>query len=103
MTVEIFPFDAAPYLANPQSQAELIADALESGNASYIAAALGVVARARGMAAVARQAGVTRRGYALRSFQYAINAAGFCQVFGIIFRVVVNHNYFNRPAGNIMA
>lgn len=60
MTVEIFPFDAAPYLANPQSQAELIADALESGNASYIAAALGVVARARGMAAVAREAGVTR-------------------------------------------
>lgn len=60
MTVEIFPFDAAPYLANPQSQAELIADALKSGNASYIAAALGVVARARGMAAVAREAGVTR-------------------------------------------
>jgi probable addiction module antidote protein len=60
VTVEIFPFDAAPYLANPQSQAELIADALESGNASYIAAALGVVARARGMAAVAREAGVTR-------------------------------------------
>jgi len=60
VTVEIFPFDAAPYLANPQSQSELIADALESGNASYIAAALGVVARARGMAAVAREAGVTR-------------------------------------------
>lgn len=60
MTLETLPFDAAKYLATPQSQAELIADALESGDAAYIAAALGVVARARGMAEVAREAGVTR-------------------------------------------
>lgn len=57
MTLETLPFDAAKYLANPQSQAELIADALESGEAAYIAAARGVVARARGMAEVAREAG----------------------------------------------
>jgi probable addiction module antidote protein len=60
MPLETLPFDAAKYLASPQSQAELIADALESGDAVYIAAALGVVARARGMAEVAREAGVTR-------------------------------------------
>ncbi|MGO9770583.1 MAG: addiction module antidote protein [Roseiarcus sp.] len=60
MPLETLPFDAAKYLATPQSQAELIADALESGEAAYIAAALGVVARARGMAEVAREAGVTR-------------------------------------------
>jgi probable addiction module antidote protein len=60
MTLETLPFDAAKYLASPQSQAELIADALESGDAAYIAAALGVIARARGMAEVAREAGVTR-------------------------------------------
>ncbi|MFZ1964290.1 MAG: addiction module antidote protein [Roseiarcus sp.] len=60
MTLETLPFDAAKYLETPQSQAELIADALESGEAAYIAAALGVVARARGMAEVAREAGVTR-------------------------------------------
>jgi probable addiction module antidote protein len=60
MTLETLPFDAAKYLATPQSQAELIADALESGDAAYVAAALGVVARARGMAEVAREAGVTR-------------------------------------------
>jgi len=60
MSLEALPFDAAKYLATPQSQAELIADALESGDAAYIAAALGVVARARGMAEVAREAGVTR-------------------------------------------
>jgi probable addiction module antidote protein len=33
---------------------------LETGNAGYIAAALGTVARARGMAKIARKAGVTR-------------------------------------------
>ena len=60
MTLETLPFDAAKYLATTQSQAELIADALESGDAAYIAAALGVIARARGMAEVARDAGVTR-------------------------------------------
>jgi probable addiction module antidote protein len=60
MTLETLPFDAAKYLASPQSQPELIADALRSGDAATIAAALGVVARARGMAEVAREAGVTR-------------------------------------------
>jgi probable addiction module antidote protein len=57
MTLETLPFDAAKYLATTQSQAELIADALESGDAATIAVALGVVARARGMAEVAREAG----------------------------------------------
>jgi len=33
------PFDAAEYLDTPESQAELITDALESGNAAYIARA----------------------------------------------------------------
>jgi len=60
MPIETLPFDAAKDLASPQSQAALIADALESGEAAYIAAALGVIARARGMAEVAREAGVTR-------------------------------------------
>jgi probable addiction module antidote protein len=60
MTLETLPFDATKYLASRRSQAELIADALESGDAATIAAALGVVARARGMAEVAREAGVTR-------------------------------------------
>jgi len=38
----------------------LLSDALESGDAGYIANALGVIARARGMSDVARGAGVTR-------------------------------------------
>jgi probable addiction module antidote protein len=58
--METIPFDAAEFFPDIASQEKLIADALESGNAGYIAAALGTVARARGMAKVAKEAGVTR-------------------------------------------
>jgi probable addiction module antidote protein len=60
MHLETIPFDAAEFFSAVESQESLIADALESGNAGYIAAALGTVARARGMAKVAKEAGVTR-------------------------------------------
>ena len=53
-------FDLAEHLDTPESQQELLADAAAKGNARYIAAALGAVARARGMTHVAREAGVTR-------------------------------------------
>jgi probable addiction module antidote protein len=58
--VKTEPFDAARYLTSPESQAELLNDALASNNAAYVAQALGVIARARGMTEVAREAGVTR-------------------------------------------
>jgi probable addiction module antidote protein/putative addiction module killer protein len=54
------PFDAARYLTSPESQAELLNDALATGDAGYVARALGVIARARGMTEVAREAGVSR-------------------------------------------
>lgn len=57
---QALPFDPADYLDDAASQAELLADAFETGNAAYIANALGVVARARGMSSVANEAGVTR-------------------------------------------
>jgi len=60
MVTKTAPFDAARYLGSTKAQAELLTDALESGDASYVANALGVIARARGMAEVARGAGVTR-------------------------------------------
>lgn len=60
MVLETVPFDAAPYLASAASQVELLSDAFETGDAAYVAAAIGVVARARGMSYVAREAGVTR-------------------------------------------
>jgi probable addiction module antidote protein len=58
--IKTVPFDAARYLTTPEAQAELLNDALASGSAPYIAQALGVIARARGMTEVAREAGVTR-------------------------------------------
>jgi len=60
MPLETFPFDESEYLDDEESQGELLADALESGNGEYITHALGVVARARGMTSIAKQAGVTR-------------------------------------------
>ncbi|MBN9568876.1 MAG: putative addiction module antidote protein [Alphaproteobacteria bacterium] len=60
MAIKTLPFDAAEYLDTAESQAELLADAFESGDANYITHALGVVARARGMSNVAKEAGVTR-------------------------------------------
>lgn len=60
MSIDTVPFDAARYFDTLESQAELLSDAFESGDAAYIANALGVVARARGMTNIARDAGVTR-------------------------------------------
>jgi probable addiction module antidote protein len=59
-------FDAAQHVNSPESQAELLTDAFETGNAGYIANALGMIARARGMAEVARGAGVTREALPVR-------------------------------------
>jgi probable addiction module antidote protein len=53
-------FDPAEYLDDSESIAAYLSDALESGDPAFIADALGVVARARGMSEVAREAGVSR-------------------------------------------
>jgi probable addiction module antidote protein len=60
MTLKTTPFDAARYLQSQKAQAELLREALKSGDAGFIATALGVIARAQGMAHVASEAGVTR-------------------------------------------
>ena len=60
MVLKTMPFDAAEYFDTPESQLDLLADAFESGEPAYIAHALAVAAQARGMAGVAKEAGVTR-------------------------------------------
>jgi probable addiction module antidote protein len=60
MATRTIAFDAARHLGSVKAQVELLTDALETGDAGYIANALGVIARARGMSEVARGAGVTR-------------------------------------------
>jgi probable addiction module antidote protein len=53
-------FDAAPYLDGEVAIAAYLTDILESNNASLLAAALGDIARARGMTEIAKSAGITR-------------------------------------------
>ncbi|NBJ13692.1 addiction module antidote protein [Microvirga arsenatis] len=60
MPIETEPFDAAEHLTGEAAQMELLAEALESGDAKFIAVALGTIARARGMTKVAKDTGVSR-------------------------------------------
>jgi len=60
MKTKTTPFDVAEYIDTPEDAAYLVADAIESGHAGYIANALGIVARARGMSEVARDTGMSR-------------------------------------------
>ena len=53
-------FDAADYLDSEERQAAYIAAALETGDADFVRDALGIVARARGMAGVAKSAGLSQ-------------------------------------------
>lgn len=57
---ETKPFDAAEYINTPESAAAILEDALETGNASYVAHVLGILARSKGMKAVAEKAGLGR-------------------------------------------
>lgn len=62
MTIAATPFDAAKYLGRPEAQAELLQDALETGDAGYIAHALSVIARAKDLAAAAEEEDETEPG-----------------------------------------
>ena len=60
MRPETRPFDIQNYLRDPADQAEYLDAALEEGDASFIAAALGDIARARGVGEFARESGISR-------------------------------------------
>ena len=53
-------WDSADLLDGPESIAAYIEAAFEDGDPALVTHALGVVARAKGMTALAREAGVTR-------------------------------------------
>jgi probable addiction module antidote protein len=59
--VDPTPYDPSEFLATGAEQAELLDDALRSGNGAYVAHALGIVAKARGMSEIARKTGVKRQ------------------------------------------
>lgn len=60
MTIETTPFDPAEYLDSPEMIAAYLEAVLEEGDASLIAAALGDIAKAKGMSQIAKDAGVSR-------------------------------------------
>jgi probable addiction module antidote protein len=58
--VDLPEFDAAPYLDSETAIAAYLTDILEANDAALLAAALGDIARARGMSEIAKAAGITR-------------------------------------------
>ena len=60
MTEKLTTYDPAEDLATDDAVALFVAQAFETNDAGYIAHALGVVARAKGMAQIAGQTGLSR-------------------------------------------
>jgi probable addiction module antidote protein len=60
MAEKLTTYDPAEDLAFDEAMANFMAEAFETNDAGYIAHALGVVARAKGMAQIAGQAGLSR-------------------------------------------
>lgn len=59
-TLKLHPFDAARYLGSDEAVAEYMAAVLEADDPDLLLLALGDVARAKGMAQVAKDAGLGR-------------------------------------------
>ena len=60
MTEKLYDYDPAEALKSDEAIEVFLADAFETGNARYIAKALGVVARAKGMTGIARETELAR-------------------------------------------
>jgi probable addiction module antidote protein len=57
---ETFPWDPAEHLETDEDMAAYLEAALEDGDPNLVAAALGDIARAKGMTQIAREAGLGR-------------------------------------------
>jgi probable addiction module antidote protein len=80
--VDTTRFDAAEYLDTPERQAAYVTAALETGDPAFVRDALGVVARARGMAEIAKSAELNRE-----SLYKALGTSGNPE-FGTVLRVL---------------
>ena len=60
MIEKLTTYDPATALVDDEEIAFFMADAFETGDAAYIAKALGVVARAKGMTEIAKKTGFSR-------------------------------------------
>jgi probable addiction module antidote protein len=86
MALKTLPYDSAEYLEDDQAIAEYLEEAMkiamEDADPSFLARALGTVARARGMSQIARDAGLSRE-----SLYKALGAEGNPE-FGTILKVL---------------
>lgn len=62
MTEVLTNYDPAEDLDTPEAISVFVNEALKTGEAAYIAHALGVIARAEGMDGIAREAGLSDEG-----------------------------------------
>ncbi|MGN6468816.1 MAG: addiction module antidote protein [Rhizobiaceae bacterium] len=60
MAEQLHDYDPADALKSDEAIEVFLSDAFETGDARYIAKAIGVVARAKGMAKIARDTGLAR-------------------------------------------
>lgn len=58
--VKFVPFDASKFLVGEEAIREHLEDAMDSGDSRVIAGAIGDVARAKGMSAIAKETGMSR-------------------------------------------
>jgi probable addiction module antidote protein len=58
--VKLTEYDAAQYLSSTEDIAAYLTEAFETDDEAYITIAIGTVARAKGMAAIAEKAGLSR-------------------------------------------
>ena len=86
MKHEITDFDPAEYLENDVMIADYLSDALETQDPAFIADAISVVARAKGMKRVAEDACVSRE-----SLYRALSANGNPE-FGTVLKVLASLN-----------
>lgn len=59
-TIQTYPWDAAEHLAAKEDIAAYLEAALEDGDPSLVVAALGDIARSKGMTQIARETGLGR-------------------------------------------
>ncbi|MER9408278.1 putative addiction module antidote protein [Mesorhizobium caraganae] len=60
MVEKIYDFDPAEMLDSDAAIEAFLAEAMETGDAKFVASALGVVARAKGMSNIAKKTGLAR-------------------------------------------
>jgi probable addiction module antidote protein len=60
MTKGFTTFDASEYIEGDEGARAFLEDAMETNDAAFIASAIGEVARAKGMSAIAKETGMSR-------------------------------------------